>query len=94
MEIGTVLRRRSGNPSDESLLSISLQEPSDRLGCSPWELASDRGSYSKDNEQLCTATGVPRVSMPRKGETSAERRKHQQNPGSNVYNGGDLARKE
>ncbi len=75
----TAYKVYKGNPSDESLLPIALQEHCDRLGCSPWELATDRGFYSKGNEQLCTETGIRRVSMPHKGKPSANRREYQKN---------------
>jgi IS5 family transposase len=45
-----------------------------QIGCTPKEVATDRGFYSKDNEDKLHTLGVKRVSMPKRGKKSKARK--------------------
>lgn len=63
-----------GNPSDESLLIDAVKGHQSNIGCTPKEVATDRGFYSKDNEDKLHTLGVKRVSMPKRGKKSKARK--------------------
>ena len=63
-----------GNPSDELLLIDAIKRHWSNVGCIPKEVASDRGFYSKDNENELYCLGVKRVSIPKRGKKSKARK--------------------
>lgn len=69
-----------GNPSDDSLLHESIENHETLFGRQPRGVATDRGFGTKDNERLLQEKGVARVSLPRKGKKSSERRRYEKQP--------------
>jgi IS5 family transposase len=63
-----------GNPSDDSLLIDAVKGHQNNVGRTPKEVATDRGFYSKDNEDDLYTLGVKRVSMPKRGKKSKARK--------------------
>jgi len=66
-----------GNPADESLLVEAVDQHIQTFGHPPREIAADRGFSSATNEKACHERGIDKVSLPRKGKVSKERKAHQ-----------------
>ena len=69
-----------GNPSDDTLLSDSLEKHRELFGKAPWGVAGDRGFSSKANEELCVKEGVKRISLPKKGKLSKKQKAKEKQP--------------
>lgn len=66
-----------GNPSDKDILVQELLYYERLFGHVPEEIATDRGYYSEGNEKLLIGRGVKRVSIPKIGKKTKERREYE-----------------
>jgi IS5 family transposase len=73
----TGYRVLSENPFDSTLVEEALKRHKDIFNRSPDELATDRGFSSPDNEELAQKAGVKRISMPKRGNPSRQRKQYQ-----------------
>jgi IS5 family transposase len=64
------------NPSDTDLVDDAMEQHVAIFGCSPDEVATDRGFSSAENEVKLQET-VTHVSMPKKGKLDADRKQYQ-----------------
>lgn len=76
-QIVTGYRICEGNPADATLLIEGLENHIAVVGKAPKLLVADSGFFSGANEKRAIELGVGKVSIPRKGTTSAERLKKQ-----------------
>jgi transposase, IS5 family len=67
-----------GNPADDELLIPAVEDHIRTFGQAPKAVATDRGFGSKKNENELTKRGVRRVSIPRKGKKSQQRKEEEQ----------------
>ena len=63
-----------GNPKDESQVVPSLEGHQRLFGRAPGLLAGDRATHSEANEEAARERGVKRVSLPKPGFKSSERK--------------------
>lgn len=66
-----------GNPSDKDILPEELSHYERLFGHAPREVSLDRGFYSEGNESLLMGHGVKRVSIPKPGKKSKERKEYE-----------------
>jgi len=68
-----------GNPSDGSFVGEILDKHVEQFGKAPGSFAGDRRFYSRENEELAASEpySVSRVSIPKPGYRSEERRRHE-----------------
>lgn len=66
-----------GNPSDGDFVDEALEKHKELFKKPPKEIATDRGFSSKENEDKLEQAGVKRISMPKKGKVSKERKQYQ-----------------
>ncbi len=62
-----------GNPSDDSLFGMAVEQYTANTGYTPREAAGDRGVASAGNERLAVKLGIGRVSLPKRGKKSQSR---------------------
>jgi IS5 family transposase len=67
----------TGNPADKTLLINALEEHKERFAHAPTSATTDRGFYSQDNEDKLKSMGVKKISIPKCGKISAERKAYQ-----------------
>ena len=65
------------NPADSDLIEGGVERHRDVFDKPPDEIATDRGFSSADNEDKLKRAGIKRISMPKKGKLSKERKQHQ-----------------
>jgi IS5 family transposase len=66
------------NPSDDRLLIGMVDRHTKRFRRPPRDVATDRGFSSASNEASLRQRGVRRISLPRKGKVSDERKAYQE----------------
>jgi len=66
-----------GNPPDEGMLTDVVEQHTRLFGRVPGAVAADRGFYSQDNETALKDIGVKKISIPKRGRISAERKAFQ-----------------
>jgi len=64
-----------GNPSDKKLFKEAIKKNIEVFGRAPDACATDRGLYSKKNEDYAKEVGIKRVCLPKPGRKSQERKK-------------------
>jgi len=65
------------NPPDSDQFEESLEQHQKLFGHPPEVMATDRGTYSPDNEEAARQAGVKQVSMPQPGRRTPERIEHE-----------------
>ncbi|HSG42181.1 MAG TPA: ISNCY family transposase [Anaerolineales bacterium] len=67
----------AGNPNDDQQWLPSLDHHIRRFGRAPWQASADRGVHSAENESQAQERGIQRVILPKPGNRSKARRKHE-----------------
>ena len=62
-----------GNPSDDSLFGMAVEQYTANMGSPPVEAAADRGVASAENERQAPGMGIKRASLPKRGKKSKSR---------------------
>ncbi len=63
-----------GNPADNTLLEDSIDRYRKVFHRPPLAVSTDRGFYSKDNEEMLRGKYVRQFAIPKPGKRSAERK--------------------
>lgn len=67
----------AGNPSDQDQWEPTLEHHIEQFGHPPWQASADRGVYSPDNEALADKLQVARIILPKPGQKSEARQRHE-----------------